>query len=272
MNGNRLKKIAFDRRLDVLEMVYASKSGHIGGSMSCMDILTALYYALMDVDKIIARAADRDRFVLSKGHCAEALYAVLADKGFFDRRELVSFGVFDTRLAGHPTPKVSGVEAATGALGHGLPIGVGMAIGLGDTDARVFVLMGDGELAEGSIWEAAMAAAKYKLNNLTAIIDRNGLQISGETETVMPLGDLAAKFSAFGWIVRRCNGHEPDEIIREITANRPTDKPLVLIADTIKGYGGTIMENNLKWHHGVPSADQYREIKADLQRRRDELG
>ena len=272
MDGNRLKKIAFDRRLDVLEMVYASKSGHIGGSMSCMDILTALYYNLMDVEKIKAQAPDRDRFILSKGHCAEALYAVLADRGFFPKEELARFGAFDTMLAGHPTPKVPGVEAATGALGHGLSIGVGMAIGLAKTGARVYVLMGDGELAEGSIWEAAMAAAKYKLNNLTAIIDRNRLQISGETEAVMPLGDIGAKFAAFGWAARSCNGHEPDEIIRGITTNRPTDRPLVLIAETIKGYGGTMMENNLKWHHGVPNADQYKEIKAELQRRRDEIG
>ena len=272
MDGKRLKKIAFDRRLDVLEMVYVSKSGHIGGSMSCMDILTALYYAVMDVEKIKTKDDYRDRFILSKGHCAEALYAVLADRGFFPKEKLAHFGVFDTMLAGHPTAKVPGVEAATGALGHGLSIGVGMAIGLSKTDARVFVLMGDGELAEGSIWEAAMSAAKYKLNNLTAIIDRNRLQISGQTEDVMPLGDIAAKFDAFGWTARSCNGHEPDEIAREITASRPPDKPLVLIAETIKGYGGTMMENNLKWHHGVPNADQYEEIKAELQRRRDEIG
>jgi len=267
-----LKKIAFDRRLDVLEMVYTSKSGHIGGSMSCMDILTALYDAVMDVDKIRKKDDSRDRFILSKGHCAEALYAVLANKGFFDKQELASFGAFDTRLAGHPTPKVPGVEAATGALGHGLSIGTGMAIGLKDTGARVFVLMGDGELAEGSIWEAAMAATKYKLGNLTAIIDRNRLQISGETEYVMPLGDIAAKFAAFGWEARSCNGHEPDEIIREITTNRSSDKPLVLIAETIKGYGGLIMENNIKWHHGVPNDQQYEEIKAELTQRRDRLG
>ena len=271
MNDSQLKKVALERRLDVLEMVYASKSGHIGGSMSCMDILASLYYGVMDVEKIKACAPDRDRFILSKGHCAEALYAVLADKGFFAKQELTGFGAFDTPLAGHPTPKVPGVEAATGALGHGLSMGVGMSIGLKETDAHVYVLMGDGELAEGSIWEAAMAAAKYKLNSLTAIIDRNRLQISGETEAVMPLGDIAAKFASFGWESRNCNGHMPSEIISKVTMNRPSDKPLVLIADTIKGYGGTIMENNIKWHHGVPDAKQYEEIKSELQQRRDEI-
>jgi len=272
MNDDQLKRIAFERRLDVLEMVYASKSGHIGGSMSCMDILATLYHAVMDADKIKVWAEDRDRFLLSKGHCAEALYAVLADKGFFEKQELESFGAFDTKLAGHPTPKVPGVEAATGALGHGLSIGVGMAIGLAKTNARVFVLMGDGELAEGSVWEAAMATAKYKLNNRTAIIDRNRLQISGETEAVMPLGDIAAKFAAFGWETRSCNGHEPAEIIREITTNRLSDKPLVLIANTVKGYGSVMMENNAGWHHKTPDAQEYEGIKAELMQRRDEIG
>jgi len=265
MDNNQLKKIAFDRRIDVLEMVYLSKSGHIGGSMSCMDILTTLYDGIMDSEKIKVKAPDRDRFILSKGHCAEALYAVLAHKGFFPAEDLKSFGAFDTALAEHPTKKVEGVEAATGALGHGLSIGVGMAIGLMETNAHMYVLMGDGELAEGTIWEAAMSAGKHKLNNLTAIIDRNRLQISGTTEEVMPLENLADKFSAFGWVVRECNGHEPKEIISALTENRPTDKPLVLIAETIKGYGSAIMENDIDWHHLIPNTEQYEQIKADLQ-------
>jgi len=272
MSDAQLKKTAFERRLDVLEMVYASKSGHIGGSMSCMDILTALYYEVMDSEKIKIKALDRDRFILSKGHCAEALYAVLADRGFFPAEDLMSFGAFDTALAEHPTKKVEGVEVATGALGHGLSMGVGMAIGLAETVAQIYVLMGDGELAEGTIWEAAMSAGKHKLNNLTAIIDRNKLQISGTTEEVMPLENLADKFSAFGWVVKECNGHEPSELIRELTKSRPLDKPLVLIAETIKGYGSTVMENSADWHHLIPNAQQYERIKADLQQRRDNCG
>ena len=259
-----LKKIAFDRRLDVLEMVFASKSGHIGGSMSCMDILTVLYYRLMDIEKILKKAPDRDRFILSKGHCAEALYAVLADRGFFPKEVLKTFGAFDTALAEHPTRKVNGVESATGALGHGLSLGVGTALGQA---SNVYVLMGDGELAEGSVWEAAMAASKYKLGNLTAIVDRNCLQISGSTEDVMPLEKLDAKFHSFGWEVRNCNGHEPDEIIEELTDSRPANQPRVLIAETVKGYGSPLMENNVDWHHLIPNALQYEEIKKDLMQR-----
>lgn len=265
-DSRELKKIAFSRRIDVLEMVTASKSGHIGGSMSCMDVLVSLYYGVMDVGKIIAGSPGRDRFILSKGHCAEALYAVLADRGFFPVEDLKTFGAFGTALAEHPTRKIPGVEIATGALGHGLPHGVGMAMGLAGASANVYVLMGDGELAEGSVWEGAMAAAKFKLGNLTAVIDRNLLQISGRTEDVMPLEDLAAKFSAFGWDVRSCNGHEPREIIRALTDGRTRGKPLALIAETIKGYGSPLTENKAEWHHMIPSVEQYKEIKADLQR------
>lgn len=205
-----LKQTAYELRLDVLEMVYEHKSGHIGGSMSCMDILTTLYGSVMDIDKIKAGADCRDRFVLSKGHCAEALYAVLAQFGLIDKSELDTFTMFGTRLAEHPTSKIPGVEAATGALGHGLSLGVGMAIGLraDSSPAHVYVLTGDGELAEGSVWEAMMSAAKYKLDNLTLIVDRNRLQISGGTEDVMPLDDLCDKISAFGFSVLVCDGHD----------------------------------------------------------------
>jgi len=263
MESDDLRKISFARRLDVLEMVYTSKAGHIGGSMSCMDILVALYYSVMDTSKILNNSPDRDRFILSKGHCAESLYAVLADVGFFLAEDLLSFSAFDSIFAEHPTKKIPGVEVATGALGHGLSIGVGMAIG--QPDANVYVLMGDGELAEGSVWEAAMSAAKYRLGNLTVIVDRNRLQISGQTEIVMPLEDLTAKFAAFGWDTKECNGHEPSEIAYSLTQNRQADKPLALIAKTIKGYGSKIMENKADWHHRIPSPAEYEQIKADLQ-------
>ena len=249
-----LSKTAFDCRLTVLDMVYKAKTGHIGGSFSCMDILVSLYYRHLKQE---------DRFILSKGHCAEALYAVLADRGILQKEQLKTFAAFDTALAEHPTRKVPGVDFATGALGHGLSVGVGMAIGL--KNSNVYVLMGDGELAEGSVWEAAMAAAKYRLGNLIAIIDRNQLQISGTTEDVMPLDDLGEKFRAFGWDVRHCDGHNPDEI-----SLQTSQKSLVVIANTVKGYGSTLMEGNAEWHHQIPTDEQYQLIKAELIRRRDE--
>lgn len=254
-----MKKIAFNCRLTVLDMIKEAKAGHIGGSMSCMDILVALYYGLMDME---------DRFILSKGHCAEALYSVLADKGVIPYEMLKTFAAFDTALAEHPTKNVPGVDFATGALGHGLSLGLGMCIGFkaDKKSNKVYVLMGDGELAEGSVWEAAMAAAKYHLNNLIAIVDCNRLQISGETEDVMPLGNLTEKFSAFGWEVRHCNGHEPEEVISIIKPQH--SKPLILIADTVKGYGSKLMENKADWHHNIPNDEEYLQIKGELIQRR----
>lgn len=266
MNAKKLEHIAMLRRLDVLEVVNNAKTGHIGGSMSCMDILTCLYYHIMNTDKIFKGDPERDRFILSKGHCAEALYVILADKNFITKDDLMTYAAFDTALAEHPTKKVKGVEAATGALGHGLSIGVGMAIGLkaDNINANVYVLMGDGEQAEGSIWEAALSASKYKLGNLTAVIDRNRLQISGNTEDVMPLGDLAEKYRSFGWECRTCDGHNPSTIIRALTENRSRNKPLAVIAETIKGFGSPVMADKADWHHLVPTAEQYIQIKSDL--------
>lgn len=260
-----LRKIAFERRLDVLEMVYNHKSGHIGGSMSCMDILVGLYYDVMDVEKIKNGSPDRDRFVLSKGHTAEAYYTVLADCGFIEKSELDTFTEFKTRLAEHPSYKIPGVEIATGALGHGLSAGVGMAIGLkkSEPDAHVYVLMGDGEQAEGSIWEAAMSAGKFGLDNLTVIVDRNRLQISGSTEDVMPLDNLGDKYASFGFNVIECDGHDPEAIHAALTAVTP-GKPTAVIANTIKGYGSPVMEDKAPWHHAIPNEEQYIAIKNDL--------
>ena len=262
-----LKHTAFNRRLTVLDMVYHAKAGHIGGSMSCMDILTVLYDVVMDAEKIKRHTSDRDRFILSKGHCAEALYAVLADKGFITPSELKTFGKFNTTLAEHPTKHIPGVELATGALGHGLSAGVGMALGLKHTAAKTYVLMGDGELAEGSVWEAAMAASAFKLKNLTAIIDRNHLQISGGTETVMPLESLTDKWDAFGWQVHECDGNNIDQIVQAL--KNDSGKPLVLIAHTVKGYGSSLMEHKTDWHHNIPNETEYEQIKAELIYRRD---
>lgn len=270
---NNLTKIAFERRLDVLEMVNRSRTGHIGGSMSCMDVLVCLYYEVMDTIKILAGDVDRDRFVLSKGHCGEALYTILADKGFFPKEELATYARFDTRLAEHPNHKLPGIEIGTGALGHGLSIGMGLALALrrDENSAHVYVLMGDGEQAEGSVWEAAMAANKYKLDNLTAIVDRNRLQISGTTEDVMPLDDLRQRYESFGWHVVECNGHDAVSIC-EALRTRVTNQPVMVIANTIKGYGSSVMENKADWHHLVPTQDQYLQIRSDLERHITEEG
>lgn len=261
-----LKEIAYQRRLDVLEMVYSSKSGHIGGSMSCMDILVSLYYDVMDIEKIKNNNPDRDRFVLSKGHCAEALYAVLASCDFIEKEDLQTFTHFGGQLAEHPTKGIPGVEIATGALGHGLPAAVGMAIALkrDASPAHIYVLAGDGELAEGSNWEAMMSAAKYELDNMTFIIDRNCLQISGPTEDVMPLNNLVSKCESFGFQVAQVDGHDP-AALSDTLKLRVMNAPVAVIAHTVKGKGSSIMENQADWHHLIPSDEQYKLIKADLQ-------
>lgn len=263
-----LEEIAFARRLDVLEMVYRAKTGHIGGSMSCMDILVALYYRVMDLEKIRRGDPQRDRFILSKGHCAEALYTVLADTGFYPREELETYACFDTRLAQHPTRKLPGIEVATGALGHGLSIGVGMAVAAkrDGNPAHIYVLMGDGEQDEGSVWEAAMAAGKFGADNLTAVVDRNRLQISGDTEAVMPLDPLAERYASFGWHPVECDGHCGRALEQALTA-RCHGKPVVVIANTVKGYGSALMENRAVWHHRVPTQEEYEKIRAQLTQR-----
>lgn len=265
-----IEAIAMDRRLDVLEMVYRARTGHIGGSMSCMDILCTLYYRVMDIEKLLAKAPDRDRFILSKGHCAEALYAVLADRGFFPRQELQRYARFDTPFAEHPTRKVPGVEMATGALGHGLSLGVGMALAARQdgSSAHVYVLMGDGEQEEGSVWEAAMAAGKFGLENLTAIVDRNGLQISGDTETVMPLEPLAKRYADFGWQTVCCDGHSAAGLERALRTRSP-GRPVAVIARTVKGRGSELMENKAEWHHLVPDEEQYECIRRQLLARKE---
>lgn len=266
-----LERIAFARRLDVLEMVHRAQTGHIGGSMSCLDVLTVLYYDVMDTAKIRANAPDRDRFVLSKGHCGEALYTILADLDFFEKAELATYARFDTRLAEHPNHRLPGIEIGTGALGHGLSVCAGLAQGLklNGSPAHVYTLMGDGEQAEGSNWEAAMAAAKFGLDNLTAVIDRNRLQISGPTEAVMPLDDLAQKYTAFGWHVVECDGHDAAALQAALRTRQP-QTPVLVLANTTKGYGSPVMENKADWHHLVPTEEQYAQIKADLLHRMEE--
>lgn len=255
-------------RKDVLEVVYESKAGHIGGSLSSLDILTTLYYGVLNVNPNEPKDPDRDRFILSKGHIAESLYCVLADKGYFSKDKLKTYSKFQSTLIGHPNVKNPGVELNTGSLGHGLSASVGIALaGKRDNkNYRVFTLMGDGEQAEGSIWEAAMAAANYKLDNLVAIVDRNGLQISGTTEEVMALNDLSGKWEKFGWNVIEVDGNNIEDLLK-IFSNTPQikDKPTMVIAKTIKGKGISFMENNVKWHHGVPTEKEYLQAMKELE-------
>ena len=227
--------------------------------MSSVDIIVALYYGIMRLDSRNPQWENRDRFVLSKGHSVEAYYTVLANMGFFPKEELSVYSQYGSRLIGHPNMAVPGVEMNTGALGHGLSAGIGMALAgkMDGRDYRVYVLMGDGEQAEGSIWEAAMAGANYKLDNLIGIIDRNRLQISGSTESVMKLESLKEKWIAFGWEVVETDGHDMAQLVKTF-AKLPIveGKPHLVIANTIKGKGVSFMENIAKWHHGVPSKEQ----------------
>lgn len=259
INTGFLEKKAAQIRVDLLKMIYEARAGHTGSSLSCTDILVALYYGIMKLNPSNPKWEERDRFILSKGHAVEGYYCILADKGYFPKDELRTFSQFGTRLIGHPNNKVPGIEMNTGSLGHGLSISVGMALAakMNGERYRVFTLMGDGEQAEGSVWEAAMAGAHYKLDNLVAIIDRNRLQISGNTEDVMALEPLDDRWRSFGWEVISIDGHDFTQLF-ETLKNVPKmqGKPTLVIAHTIKGKGVSFMENNAKWHHGVPSLEQ----------------
>lgn len=258
MNGQQLQRLANERRADALTMIHRANTGHTGGAMSVLDILTALFYGVLNVRPDQPTWPNRDRFLLSKGHSVEGYLAILADLGFFEKEELKTFSQPGSRLIGHPNNKVPGVEACTGALGHGLSIGVGMAIAAKRSAAsyRTYVVMGDGEQAEGSVWEAAMAGAHYGLDNLFAIIDRNNLQISGSTEQVMTLEDLAAKWRSFGWEVAELDGHDIDALIIFFRNAKAEGKPHCVIAHTVKGKGLPFAENKPEWHHKVPTKDQ----------------
>jgi len=262
---NRIKLLenkAIQIRKELLQMIYNSGTGHTGGSLSSVDILVALYYEIMEIDPQNPKWELRDRFVLSKGHSVESYYTILADLGFFPKDELKYFCKFNSSLIGHPSVKVPGIEMNTGSLGHGLSIAVGMALAgkMDDKNYKVYVLMGDGELAEGSIWEGAMSANHYKLDNLVGIIDRNKLQISGDTENIMSLENLEEKWRAFGWSVITLDGNNIKELIKKLKEiPMDKDKPHVIIANTIKGKGVPFIENDPKWHHKVPNEEQLKE-------------
>lgn len=267
-SSKELKKKAYELRQDLLQMICKAKSGHTGGALSETDIMTVLFYNVMRFDVMDPRKKDRDRFLLSKGHAVECYYCILADLGFIDKQELDTFSEFKTRLNGHPNNKINGIDMNSGALGHGLSVGVGMAKAakMDNLDNRVFVLMGDGELAEGSIWEAAMSASHLKLDNLVAIIDRNGLQISGSTEDVMALEPLCDKFESFGFHVREVDGHDYDALLGVLCAKPICGKPTAIIAHTMKGKGVSFMENQPKWHHGMPNSHELAQAMCELQK------
>ncbi len=262
----QLARKSLQYRRDILRWIKHAGAGHTGGSLSCTDILNVLYNRILRVTPATFASPTRDRYVQSKGHSVEALFVVLADKGFFDPQELATLCAYNSHFVGHPTRKVPGIEQNTGALGHGLPICTGMAIGgkMDAADFRVFTLLGDGELAEGSNWEAAMAAAHYKLDNLTAIIDCNTLQITGRTREVMNSEPLEEKFAAFGWAVRSVDGHDLAALTAALNKPLETGKPGAVIARTTKGKGASFMEDVGKWHHGVPSDAEYTLALAEL--------
>lgn len=269
MHENRsLKELAVSLRLNTLRMIYEAGGGHTGGSLSSLDIIVALYFRVMNYDPTNPEWQARDRFILSKGHSVEGYYCVLAEAGFFPLTELATYGKFGSRLFGHPTMKVPGVEVPTGALGHGLSAGVGMAIAGKRDNAqyRVFVLMGDGEQDEGSIWEAAMSAAHYRLDNLVGIVDYNKLQISGDVEKVMRLSSLNERWTSFGWQVIEADGNDVEAIAVLLGAfPRKAGVPHLLLAHTTKGKGVSFIENMASWHHRVPTADEYTRAQRELE-------
>jgi len=268
MNKHDLEVTAVKARLLILEAVHTAKSGHPGGSLSCTDALVKLYFDEMNVSPEKYDDPDRDRFVLSKGHCSPALYSVLALRGFFPVEDIKLFRSIKAHMSGHPDMRhVRGVDMSTGSLGQGISTAVGMALAarVQNRDYRTYAMLGDGEVEEGQVWEAVMAAAKWKLNNLCAFVDVNGLQIDGRTDDVMPTSPLDAKFEAFGWNVIKAEGHDFDSLDEALAAARAcTDKPSVILLHTVKGRGVSFMENNAGWHGKAPDDSQYETAVSEL--------
>jgi len=263
----RLEKTAIEVRKTVFNMIKKAKSGHTGSDLSCADILTSLYFHVLNINPENPDDPDRDRYIQSKGHAAEVLWAVLAKRGFFPEKELDTFYEFGSRLIGHPNNKVEGVEMNTGSLGHGLSISVGIALAakMDNKSYHTYTLLGDGELAEGSVWEGAMAAAHYQLDNLTAIIDRNKLQITGKTGDVMNVEPLREKFEAFGWqVIEVDDGNSIKQLLKAFAVEHESGKPKMIIAHTTKGKGFSLAENKPEWHHKVPSQEQYEQAIREL--------
>jgi transketolase len=273
MTDHELALKSIQYRRDLLRIIYHAGAGHTGGSLSCVDILNVLYNRVLRVSPATARDPNRDRYIQSKGHSVEALYVVLADRGFFPAAELSGLCRYQSPFVGHPTRKVLGIEMNTGALGHGLSISVGLSLAakLDGVSYRVFTLLGDGELAEGSNWEAAMAAAHYNLDNLTAILDRNTLQITGKTRDVCGSEPVDDKFRAFGCTVRHANGHNLPHLVEVLNSRPESNRPTLVIANTVKGRGVSFMEDVVKWHHGVPSENEFENALAGLDHAEREL-
>ena len=267
-SNNELKEIARKIRHGIIEAVYHAKSGHPGGSLSIADILAVLYFNNMNIDPNNPKKVDRDRFVLSKGHCSPALYSTLAHRGYFNENNLKTFRKIDSFLQGHPDMnKVPGVDMTSGSLGQGLSVANGMALAakLDNLDYKVYVMLGDGEIQEGQIWEAAMTSSFYKLNNVIGFVDYNGLQIDGKIDEVMNPVPIKEKFIAFGWNVIEIDGHNFDDIQKAIDgAKMSTDKPTLILANTIKGKGVSFMENQVSWHGKAPNEEEYNNAIREL--------
>lgn len=274
MTSKELKIKSAVYRKKILQYIVGANAGHTGGSLSCIDILNVLYNKVLRVSPDQAASPDRDRYIQSKGHCVEALFVVLADRGFFPESDLNTLCKYQSHYIGHPTKKIKGVEQNTGALGHGLPIATGIALAakMDKKDFRVYTLMGDGELPEGSNWEAALSAAQYQLDNLCVIIDKNSLQITAATKDVCNTDPLDKKWEAFGWAVKEVDGNDVDALLSAFNSLPFTaGKPSVIIANTIKGKGISFMENQIKWHHGVPNKEQYELAQQELDHHLSEL-
>ena len=273
MTTQELESLSWKLRADVADIIMAGGGGHIGGDMSVLNALLVLYKNHLHITPATVDDPDRDRFVLSKGHAMESYYAVLADCGFLDLEDVKArFSKFGSPYIGHPNNKLPGIEMNSGPLGHGLPVCVGMALAgrMDGRSYRVYTIMGDGELAEGSVWEGAMAAANYGLDNLCAVVDRNRLQISGNTEDVMKQDSQEQRWAAFGWNVISVDGNSIEALDAAFTAAKHhKGKPTVIIANTTKGYGSALMENKADWHHHLPNAQEYQQIIRDFARRKE---
>lgn len=265
---NSLSEKAKNIRRNVIKMIYNAGSGHPGGSLSCVDIITALYFGRMNIDPEEVNKIDRDRFVMSKGHSSPAIYAALHERGYLIEEEIDGFRKMNSSLQGSPDMlRVSGIDMSTGSLGQGLSAGCGMALAskMDELNYNVYVLLGDGELQEGMIWEAAMFAKQYQLDNLMAIVDMNGLQIDGSTDEVMSLGSITKKFTSFGWYVIEIDGHDFDQIFGAFNIfDKVNSKPVLVIANTIKGKGVSFMEDECKWHSQKITDNDYKNAMEEL--------
>ena len=271
LNEQQLRKLAAKLRSDIIDMIYMAQSGHPGSSLSCIDLLVNIWFAHTQWDPKNPELKSRDRFVMSKGHGAPAYYAALMAAGYIPFEEIPTLRKIHTNLQGHPASRyIKGCDVSTGSLGQGLSCGVGMALGnrLDGIDSRVIVLMGDGECQEGNVWEAVLSAAHHKVSNVTAIIDRNKLQIDGDTEKIKHLGEMAPKFAAFDWNVIEIDGHDYKQIqdaLKKADQNaKTTDRPTAIIANTVKGKGVSFMENQAGWHGKAPNEEQYKMANAEL--------